>query len=307
MKAMGYCDSISLPDQRVVICGDWHGNQGWTRMISRALPYLAPDETTLLHLGDWWMPPDAVDEIFAETPITRFFVTLGNHEQWDQLTPLLNKHPGAAVQVSKFTWILPRPARLSIGGRSVLSLGGASSVDRESRQKGLTWWPDEAITDEHVAAAIAGGPADLMLTHESPSGTPVRPVQKILRSNPHGFPQSALEASAVSRARVGQVWDAVRPELLAHGHMHVAAGGKAEDGRRVASLGREGHEGNLGILDMQSLRMATPSLAILRGMANDDGTREQRMNTVAESLYSGVLDGLKPPPRALRDAQDYID
>lgn len=57
--------------------------------------------------------------------------------------------------------------------------------------------------------------------------------------------------------------------------------------------------------------MTTPSLAILRGYAEDgDGprrTREWRMDSVAESLHSGVLDGLKPTPRALRDAQDYID
>lgn len=310
MRALDHNQHIALPDQRVAICGDWHGNRGWARMISRALPYLAPDVTTLLHLGDWWMPPNVVDEIFAETNVDRLLVVVGNHEDYGQLTPLLDTHPGEAVQVSTLTWILPRPARLTIGGRSVLALGGASSVDRESRQEGLTWWPDEAITDEHVAAAIAGGPADLMLTHESPAGTPVRPVQKILRSNPHSFTKAALEASAASRARVSQVWDAVRPELLAHGHMHVAAGGQTEDGRRVASLGRDGHEGNLAILDMNNLRMATPSLAVLRGMANDEGprlTREQRMNSVAESLHSGVLDGLKPTPRALRDAQDYID
>lgn len=311
MKARDHIQNISLPDRLVAVCGDWHGNQGWARMISRALPYLAPDVATMLHLGDWWMPPAAVDEIFAETAIARFYLVVGNHEDYGQITPLLDKHPGEAVQVSELTWILPRPARLTIGGRSVLTLGGASSVDRASRTEGLTWWPQEAITDEHVAAAIAGGPADLMLTHESPAGTPVRPVQRILRSNPHGFPKAALEASAASRARISQVWDAVRPELLAHGHMHVGAGGKAEDGRRVASLGRDGHEGNLAILDMNNLRMATPSLAVLRGMAAqwEDAylERERRKKTVAESLHSGVLDGLKPTPQALRDAQDYID
>lgn len=270
MQTRDHAKDIDLPDQRVAVCGDWHGNQAWARMISRALPYLAPDVTTLLHLGDWWMPPGAVDEIFAETSITRFYVTPGNHEQWDEITPLLAKHSGEAVQVSELTWILPRPARLTIGGRSVLSLGGASSVDRESRKEGVTWWPDEAITDEHIAAAIAGGPADLMLTHESPADTPVRAVREILRNNPHRFTKAALEASAASRARVSRVWDAVRPELLAHGHMHVGAGGKTADGRRVASLGREGREWNLGILDMNNLRMATPSLAILRGYANED-------------------------------------
>lgn len=310
MRAIEHSGRINLPDQHVAVCGDWHGNQGWARMLSRALPYLAPDVTTMLHLGDWWMPPDAVDDIFADTAIDRFYVTLGNHEQWDQVTPLLDAHPGEAVRVSELVWLLPRPARLTIGGRRVLSLGGASSVDRESRQEGSTWWPDEVVNDQHVADAIAGGPADLMLTHESPANTPVRRVRELLRTNPHRFTKTALEASAASRARVSQVWDAVRPELLAHGHMHVGAGGKTDDGRRVASLGREGHEWNLGILDMQTLRMATPSLAVLRGMANDDAprrTREQRINGAAEALRPEVLDGLEPTPRALRDTQEYID
>lgn len=307
MRVLEHAPTIDLPDQRVVVCGDWHGNIGWARTVARVLPYMAPDVTTMLHLGDWWMPPTEIDDAFAETGIDRILVTLGNHEPWNRISPLLEKHPGAAVRVSKLTWLLPRPARLTIGGRRVLSLGGAASVDRESRIEGLTWWPDEAITDEHVAAAVAS-PADLMLTHEGPAGTPVRPIQQILRTNPHHFPATALEASAASRARIAEVWDAVRPELLAHGHMHVAAGGKTEDGRRVASLGREGHEGNLAFLDMATLRMTTPSLAVIRRMSEQTDTDcDRRRRTVAESLHDATLDGLKPTPQALRDAQDYIE
>ncbi|GAA1218376.1 metallophosphoesterase [Microbacterium maritypicum] len=311
MKALEHTTTITLPDERVAVCGDWHGNLGWARMLARALPALAPDVTTMLHLGDWWMSPAATDEVFAETNIERIYVTLGNHEPWGEITPLLNEHPGAAVRVSDIIWLLPRPARLSIGGRRVLSLGGAASVDRQSRIEGLTWWPDEAISDQNVAEASAGGPADLMLTHESPAGTPVRPVREILRTNPHGFPKTALDASAASRARVAEVWDAVRPELLTHGHLHAPGGGKTEDGRRVASMGRDGQEGNLGILDMKTLMTATPSLAIIRGMADqweeDYLAREKRAKGAAEALHSGVLDGLSPSPAALQDAQDYVD
>lgn len=308
MKVLECAPVINLPDQRVAVCGDWHGNVGWARTIARVLPYLAPDVTTMLHLGDWSMAPAEVDETFAETDIDRILVTVGNHEPFDQITPLLDLHPGHAVRISKLTWFLPRPARLTIGGRRVLSLGGAASVDRQSRIEGLTWWPDEAITDDQVAAAIAGGPADLMLTHEGPAGTPVRPVREILRTNPHRFPEAALEASAASRARIAEVWDAVRPDLLAHGHMHVPAGGKTDDGRRVASLGRDGQEGNLGILDMATLKMATPSLAIIRGMSERaDIDRDWRIHNVAEALHDATLDGLKPTPQALRDAQDYVD
>lgn len=47
--------------------------------------------------------------------------------------------------------------------------------------------------------------------------------------------------------------------------------------------------------------MATPSLAVIRGMS------ERRTHSVAESLHDATLDGLKPTPQALQDAQDYID
>lgn len=308
MKALDHSSAIDLPDQRVAVCGDWHGNVSWARTVARVLPYVAPDVTTLLQLGDWSMSPTEVDHVFADTDIDRFLVTLGNHEHWDRISPLLNKHPGHAVRVSKLTWLLPRPARLAIGGRRVLSLGGAASVDRQSRIEGLTWWPDEAITSEHVAAAVAGGPVDLMLTHESPAGTPIRPVREILRTNPHRFAEAALEASAASRARISEVWDAVRPELLAHGHMHVPAGGKTDDGRRVASFGRDGQEGNLAILDMSTLKMTTPSLAEIRGMTEPaDIDRDWRIRNVAESLHDATLDGLKPTAQALQDARDYVD
>lgn len=174
MRALQHIEHIDLPDQRVAVLGDVHRNVGWMRMLAKALPHLTSDVRTILQLGDWWMPPGEIDEAFADTNVSGIYVTHGNHEPWDKISPLLDKHPGAAVRVSEIVWLLPRPARLSIGGRSVLSLGGASSVDRESRIEGLTWWPDEAITDEHVAAAIAGGAADLMLTHESPAGTRAR-------------------------------------------------------------------------------------------------------------------------------------
>ncbi|MFJ2543030.1 metallophosphoesterase [Microbacterium sp. NPDC087589] len=258
---------ITLPDQRVAVVGDVHGNFRWMDIIARATQVLAPDVTTILQLGDWWMDPDTTDEALDGTGIERIYVTLGNHEPWGQLSLLFDAHPGRAIRVSDITWLLPRPARITIGGRSVLSLGGAVSVDRAWRQEGVSWWKDEELTSEHVKAAIAGGSADLMLTHESPARTPVRAVQEILRTNPMGFPDDALRDSATSRARVAKVWNIVYPELLIHGHMHAPGGGQTEHGLRVASLGQDGQQGNLGFLDMQTLRIDTPSLRQIREAA----------------------------------------
>ncbi|MFB4353207.1 metallophosphoesterase [Microbacterium sp. LS_15] len=267
LQVLDLATDITLPDQRVAVVGDIHGNFRWLDIVARAVRTLAPDVSTILQLGDWAMEPDTTDEALDGTGIERIYVVLGNHESWNQITPLLDAHPGAAIRVSKITWLLPRPGRLTIGGRSVLSLPGAVSVDKAWRQEGVSWFKDEEITSEHVKAAIAGGPADLMLTHEPPAGTPVRAVQEILRTNPFGFPDDALRDSANSRARVAKVWNIVYPELLIHGHLHAPGGGQTEYGLRVASLGQDGQQGNLGILDMRTLRIETPSLRQIREAA----------------------------------------
>lgn len=93
----------------------------------------------------------------------------------------------------------------------------------------------------------------------------MRVVQQILRTNPLGFPRESIVESAASRVRVSKVWDAVRPELLMHGHMHAPGAGVTEDGRRVISVGCNEQEGSLGILDLRDLSVAFPSLKTIRG------------------------------------------
>jgi|GEM_PF-679013 len=267
MKALETTSTITLPDTRVAVCGDWHGNFAWLHTLTPAITLLAPDVKTIFQLGDWWMQTGVSDRIFADAGIERVYVTLGNHEPWGEIAPLQHAHQGEAIRISEVTWLLPRPARLQVGGREILSLGGAASVDRQWRTEGVDWWPDENIHGVHVEAAIAGGPADVLLTHESPAGTPVRQVREILRTNPLGFPKAARLESAVSRKRVSRVWDEVRPELLMHGHMHTPGAGTAGDGRRVISMGCDGQQGNLAILDLRHLSLNIPSLREIRAAA----------------------------------------
>lgn len=252
--------TFDLPDEWVAVCGDWHANVGWLGVVAPAISRMMPEITTVLQLGDWWTDAEYTDPIFTGASISRVLITLGNHEPWDEISPLLGARPGEAVRVSEVSWLLPRPFRFRIGERKVLSLGGATSVDRAWRTEGRDWWPDEAITDQQVAAAIAGGPADVLVTHESPDGTPVREVQQVLRENPGGFPDAALRESAESRQHVTQVWDAVRPELLLHGHMHVAGSGRTADGRAAVSVGRDAAHGNVVFLHLPTLITIPPSL-----------------------------------------------
>ncbi|MBT2474870.1 hypothetical protein J7E68_09885 [Microbacterium sp. ISL-103] len=69
----------------------------------------------------------------ANTAATRVLVVLGNDESWGETTPLFDAQPGDAVRISMTARLLPRPARLTVGGREVLALAGAASVDRARR------------------------------------------------------------------------------------------------------------------------------------------------------------------------------
>lgn len=264
MNVLETAAAMDLPGRRIAISGDWHGNRPWIRILARAIRALAPDITTVIQAGDWWADHPDVDEAFQEAGIGRVLTVLGNHEPWGAISPLLAQYPGEAIRISNLQWLLPRPYRLIAGGRSILCLGGATSIDRRYRTEGVDWWPEEAITEEMVEAAASGGPADIMITHESPAGTPVRAVQEILRTNPLGIPEEERVASAASRVRVRQVWNSVMPRLLAHGHMHQPGGGTMPDGRRVTSLGCDFQQGNLVFLDLDSLELETPSLREIR-------------------------------------------
>jgi hypothetical protein len=249
--------SFDLPDERVWVVGDLHGNAGWIQVLLPAMRRHDPSLRTILQLGDYGFDhaqpgTGPVDYWAKRAGIERVLVTLGNHEEWNHITAAQEHVPGMAFRVSDVVWLLPRPFRFKIAGREVLSLGGASSVDKAFRTAGKDWFEDELITEQMEADAVAGGPADLLLTHESPASAAPE-VQLLLTNNPHEFPPEALAVSAAQRARVQRVSDATLPHLHMHGHMHVYGDLEREDRRTVVSLDRDTFPGNAGVLDLATL------------------------------------------------------
>jgi|GEM_PF-4059058 hypothetical protein len=103
-----------------------------------------------------------------------------------------------------------------------------------------------------------------MLTHESPAATPVRKAREVARTNPLGFPETARIESAASRKRGSRVWSAIRSELLIHGHMRIPDKGITGDGRRVVSMGCDAQQGNLALLDVETLELDVATLRQIR-------------------------------------------
>lgn len=109
---------------------------------------------------------------------------------------------------------LARGLRWRWHGKTWMALGGAHSVDRPMRKSGVSWWPQERLTEADVARAIRGGPVDVIVAHDAPDGYEIPGL-------PGGFPPAELYQADLHRKLVGEVVDATRPAVFYHGHYHV--------------------------------------------------------------------------------------
>jgi len=256
----------------VALAGDSHGNYPWARDRIREVAERGVD--TMLHLGDFGIWPGnngrayliRVENACAEHGM-RILVTPGNHEDWGRLTalwenPKQRDATGAMlpIDLTPHITVLPRGHRFEIDGRSFVSLGGAPSVDMDNRTERVDWWPEERITAEDVERTVAGGYADVMLSHDSPD----RPYQTAAVEHVvHGdsgwsWSDQALAHAAAGRERMTEAFLGVKPRLFAHGHYHVRDEASvqipgADHETRIWSLHADGRAGNLRFLDLETL------------------------------------------------------
>lgn len=228
-------------------------------------------------LGDlrFGMGPDpdgylaAVEAACAEDDVHLSCIT-GNHENWTLLDALwaepehqdVDGRP-APLALSPHVTMLPRGHRWELGGRTFVALGSAPSINRHLLTEGVDWWPSEVLLDVHVGDAVAGGHAEVMLTHDSPASPYCVPeVEEILRrnvrDNPMAWPASSLAYADEGMARLTRAVLGIKPLLLAHGHFHVAGEDRvrlpgADHDTTVWSLAARHDPGNVRILDLDRL------------------------------------------------------
>ena len=241
--------------KRLLVAGDTHGNwQHWKNVL---LPAAREHEVEgIIQLGDfgyWPLTGEGRDYLkiltgrLAKADLWIVFVD-GNHEDHKALLQLPRRPDGFVEVTDRILWA-PRAHRWVWSGSRFLALGGAYSTDRRYRKLDSGkwgWFQEETITDEEAQLAIAGGPADVLLTHDAPEGAmPKVKLSEIDRYVPEGVTHAR---------RVQDVAEATTPRLLLHGHWHqfqqVALPGQDTE---VIGLSMDGTEQSWLVLDLPGL------------------------------------------------------
>ena len=205
----------------------------------------------ILQLGDFGVWPDAAGQAYlahvsaalAAADAELWFID-GNHEDFPQLDRVARERghtPGGRVVVRSGVW----------HGRRWLGCGGGVSLDRAGRTEGVDWWPEEEITDAQEAAVIAGGPADVLASHDCPSG-----VAHAFGRPPPGWSPADLARGDAHRRRLQRITDAVRPAHLMHGHLHRAYQRLCDFGYgpvHVTGLSADDRLSNFAVMNVQTM------------------------------------------------------
>lgn len=257
---------------RIMVAGDWHGDLPWAlKTIWQAKELLGEEENrVILHLGDFGIWPGhagsrylfevsaALDQADAEI----WFVD-GNHEDFGRLDGELRHRTGdgpipigsGSRSLDPCIFWLPRGYRWEWHGRTWLACGGGVSLDRAARTEGVNWWPEEEITDEQEAVIVAGGHADVLVSHDRPSG-----VLHTFPNRPSWWDQRDVDRSERHEERMQRIVDAVQPAHLMHGHLHRAYARTCDFGYgpvQVTGLDESGKAGNFAVLNVKSMTWET--------------------------------------------------
>ncbi len=210
--------------KRILIAGDTHGNTSWwlDHVIPQAKKF---DCDGILQLGDFGVWPgaggvrylDALDGALTEAGLWCWFID-GNHEDFEQLLAIPVADHGRRV-VRDTIHHLPRGHRWTWGGRTFVACGGAASIDKDFRKEGVNWWPQELTTGADADACIAGGSADVLVSHDAPLDFRPGPSGSG-RSMWERIPQRLKDVIIQSRSHLQSVVDGCTPLLVLHGHWH---------------------------------------------------------------------------------------
>lgn len=185
----------------IFITGDTHGVHDYSKLstwLDKHLHTIISPETTepvyVIIAGDFgfiWRNPEGKDALknvvhakdlrTIDLAFTRAYPSVtflwidGNHENFDVINslPVTEMFGGRVNVITKNVIHLRRGEVYDLNGTKVLTMGGALSVDQKYRKEGLSWWPQEEISNAEVDNAIENlakhdNTVDIVVSHTAP-------------------------------------------------------------------------------------------------------------------------------------------
>ena len=210
----------------IIVCGDIHGMWRYLNtLINKKKPEL------ILQVGDFgWFPNldghtarlsygmHGVKKIpwklkGIKNPNTEILWCPGNHEQWDELD-LRSEYSEVMPRV----YYMPRGTTYTLpDGRVVLFMGGAASIDKNSRTPGVDWFPQEMISISELYKLEEQGldRVDIVISHTCPQEfNPLLNPKKPYSGWEYKFWDSSQEV-------LSELLYMYKPSLWYFGHFHV--------------------------------------------------------------------------------------
>jgi predicted phosphodiesterase len=232
---------------RTGLIGDVHGDLGALLTISQAMRGRGVD--VLLVLGDlglvwgggnWSNRLSRLSKRLEARKQVLYWVD-GNHDDHRRLKTFAVSDDGLRRLRDNIIH-MPRGYRTVLTtGTTLLAVGGANSVDYESRVEGLTWWPEEAIAEADLEA-VGREHADIMVGHDAPLDLPS--LDTVLAANVAQWSRKGLKYAARGRKQFHEAFLRSSPDLYLGGHYHQPVDDRVEYGS-----GRQRFHSHVVLLD----------------------------------------------------------
>ncbi len=210
---------VECPSGGLLMVGDTHCD---IKFLEREVipTALAIGVARIVQLGDFGYWPNMPGGVKFLNRLQELLVTHGlfldwidgNHEAHGWLRKIYGNVRERTVMApyNSITY-LPRGSVSQYAGRKFMACGGAFSIDKDRREAGLNWFPEELVTDYDVRTCRARGKADVLLTHDAPGG--------FACTTEHGM-QKDCPTTTANRKQLLKVLMNAEPKLVMHGHWH---------------------------------------------------------------------------------------
>lgn len=169
----------------IYVTGDAHGER--YKFYKENIPKDIYENDVIITCGDfgmvWYNERDRVGKIvdneklddLSVKPYTFLFCD-GNHENFNELNkyPVVDFCGGRAHKIRNNVFHLLRGEIYEIEGKKFFAMGGAYSIDKQMRQKDISWWEQEVPTYEEIQYARNNleehnNKVDYIISHTAPS------------------------------------------------------------------------------------------------------------------------------------------